>query len=126
MSSDEFYIHGYEFPVSLGTNSLTVDEADNGISPREAFDLNTQKLLRFLEFRDARLALSKTAHQCILETIVMGKPDPSIELGSLEILQALYLTRPPRLSRIPIAPRSFFAPLACARAHDECLSVGTG
>ncbi|SFH52507.1 hypothetical protein SAMN04488020_1209 [Palleronia marisminoris] len=107
MSSGELYIHGYEFPWSLGTNSLKADEADDGLSPSEAFDLNTQKLLSFLECRDARLALSKTAHQCILETIVMNKPDPSIEFGSLEILQALYLTRPPRQSRIPTAPGSF-------------------
>lgn len=110
MPTEEFYVHGYEFPgdaKAVGTSSLTADEADDGLAPREAFDLNTQRLLSFLDSRDARLALSKTAHQCILETIVIGKPDPSIELGSLEILQALYLTRPPRLSRIPTAPGSF-------------------
>lgn len=105
MTENELYIHGYDLADQWDDQG---EETDDGITDWDAeFHAQKRKLETFLRCRDPDIALGKTAHQCITETLVFRKRYPNIELAALETFQALLLIMPGQSSRVPTSPGNF-------------------
>lgn len=105
MAENEFYIHGYDLADQWSHQDK---DAEEGTTDWDAeFHTQKRKLETFLGCRDTDIALGKTAHQCISETLAFRNRYPSIELAALEAFQALFLTMPTHSSSVPTSPGNF-------------------
>lgn len=105
MEDNNLYIHGYDVAYQWGDQDK---DAEESITDWDAeFYAQKRRLEAFLSCRDTDIALGKTAHQCIVETILFNNRYPNIELAALEAFQALLLTIPPCSSNVPTSPRNF-------------------
>ncbi|QEE34991.1 hypothetical protein FTO60_04245 [Octadecabacter sp. SW4] len=105
MAENELYIHGYDLSDQWHDQD---EDADEGIVDWDAeFQAKKTELETFLACRDIDIALGKTAHQCLTETLVFKNRYPTIELAALEAFQALFLTMPIHSSSVPTSPENF-------------------